>query len=97
MVTGIADPASLLSYLHGKYLNFDHLNFNDHHVFSNRDIETILHKSNGRMILTTQKDYMRLGSKLNSELLFFIPIEMVIQGEQEQEFLSFVEKGLGLH
>ncbi|MGB1449701.1 MAG: tetraacyldisaccharide 4'-kinase [Flavobacteriaceae bacterium] len=97
LITGIADPTSLLDFLNGKFLNFDHIKFSDHHVFSDRDIEKIISKSNGRMVLTTQKDYMRLSTKFNSDLLFFMPIEMVIQDEREQEFLSFVEKGLGLH
>jgi tetraacyldisaccharide 4'-kinase len=97
LVTGIADPTSLLDFLNGKFLNFDHIKFSDHHVFSDRDIDKIISKSNGRMVLTTQKDYMRLSTKFNSDLLFFMPIEMVIQDEREQEFLSFVEKGLGLH
>ena len=34
------------------------------------------------MVLTTQKDYVRLSPKFNSDLLFYLPIEMEIEEEE---------------
>ncbi len=97
LVTGIADPAQLLVFLAGKYLNFEHLKFSDHHVFSDRDIENIKEKSNGRMVLTTQKDYVRLLPKFNSELLFYLPIEMEVEAGKKDALATLVEQKLGLN
>ena len=97
VVTGIADPSQLLAFLKGKYLEFDHLKYSDHHIFNDRDIENIKGKSNGRMVLTTQKDYTRLSQKFNSDLLFYLPIEMEIQDGQQETLNDLVEEKLGMN
>ena len=97
VVTGIADPKQLLDFLKSKFLNYEHLKYGDHHIFSDRDIENIKVKSNGRMVLTTQKDYMRLSQKFNSELLFYLPIEMEIEDEQKEVLNALVEEKLALN
>ncbi len=97
VVTGIADPKQLLDFLNSKFLNYEHLKYGDHHIFSDRDIENIKVKSNGRMVLTTQKDYMRLSQKFNSELLFYLPIEMEIEDEQQEVLNALVEEKLALN
>ena len=70
LVTGIADSSHLLDFLNRKYLEYEHINFSDHHIFSDKDIEKIKVKSNGRMVLTTQKDYVRLSLNL-IQIYFF--------------------------
>jgi len=75
LVTGIANPKPLLDYLKSERLNFEHLQFNDHHAFSASEIELL--KGNA-CILTTEKDYMRLKSHLDNNKLFFLPIEITI-------------------
>ena len=42
-------------FFNRKYLEYEHINFSDHHIFSDKDIEKIKVKSNGRMVLTTKK------------------------------------------
>ena len=77
LVTGIANAKPLVDYLHSKNLNFKHLNFKDHHDFSKKDIE-LLSKEN--LIITTEKDFMRL--RLNDALankLYYLPIEVEIK------------------
>ena len=96
LVTGIADPSQLLNFLNGKFLEFEHLKFSDHHIFSDKDVQSIQAKSNGRMVLTTQKDYVRLSPKFNSELLFFLPIEMEIEGEKQAALDALVANKLGI-
>ena len=76
LVTGIANAAPLVDFLKSKSLEFDHLNFKDHHDFSVTDIAELSKKE---FIITTEKDFMRL--KQYSELkekLFYLPIKVKI-------------------
>lgn len=70
LVTGIADPAPLIDHLSLAGLTFDHARFKDHHYFSEQELQTLNSKP---MVLTTEKDYMRLKGKV--EGLFYIPVE----------------------
>ena len=72
LVTGIANAAPLVDFLKSKNLNFEHLNFKDHHDFKEEDISTLEKKE---LIVTTEKDFMRL--KQHESLkgkLFYLPI-----------------------
>jgi len=73
LVTGIANPESLLAYLEDLKLNYDHLKFPDHHNFSNVELEQI---SKAPLVLTTEKDYMRLKDKIKHDNLYYLPIKM---------------------
>ncbi|WP_274476093.1 tetraacyldisaccharide 4'-kinase [Mangrovimonas aestuarii] len=76
LVTGIANATPLVNYLKGKGLDFEHLNYKDHHNFTDPEIEVLLTKE---IIVTTEKDYMRL--KQYEELknkLYYLPIEVKI-------------------
>ncbi|APG65007.1 tetraacyldisaccharide 4'-kinase [Tenacibaculum todarodis] len=69
LVTGIANPKPLTTYLANKNVNYTHLNFPDHHAFSTKDIVGIQNTFNAissdkKIILTTEKDYVRLEDKL---------------------------------
>lgn len=69
LVTGIANPKPLTTYLNTKGINYIHLNFPDHHAFSLKDIANIQNtfkaiSSDKKIILTTEKDYVRLENKL---------------------------------
>lgn len=96
LVTGIADSSQLLDFLNRKYLEYEHINFSDHHIFSDKDIEKIKVKSNGRMVLTTQKDYVRLSPKFNSDLLFYLPIVMEIEDDKQEDLNTLVANKLGI-
>ena len=61
VVTGIANPAPLVTFLRLEGLDFEHLKFSDHHFFSDKEIDLLKSKE---CILTTEKDYVRLKSKL---------------------------------
>lgn len=78
LITGIANPKPLLDYLTEKKMRFTHLQYPDHYNFSTKDIakinevfNTIL--SEEKIILTTEKDYVRLKNKLNN--VFYIAIK----------------------
>ncbi len=72
LVTGIANPKPLLEYYSSLGLQFDHINFPDHHNFSNHEIQELKNK----LIITTEKDYVRLSSDLSGDNLWYQPIEM---------------------
>lgn len=70
LVTGIANPKPLLSFLIDKDATFEHLNYPDHHHFTNKELEQL----QGKRILTTEKDYVRLQPHLQN--LYYLPIAM---------------------
>ena len=77
LVTGIAKPTSLLKYLKERGLSFTHLQFPDHHHFSEQDLSKIEAarkslKSKNKIVLTTEKDFVRLKGKIES--LYYIEI-----------------------
>ncbi|MFI1771661.1 tetraacyldisaccharide 4'-kinase [Thalassobellus citreus] len=76
LVTGIANANPLVDFLNNKNLKFEHLNFKDHHEFSQEDIAVLNKKSR---IVTTEKDFMRLKQydSLKAKL-FYLPITTVI-------------------
>lgn len=79
LVTGIANASALVQYLKEKNLKFEHLNYNDHHNFSEEDIKELETK---QLIITTEKDFMRLKqvASLKSKL-FYLPIEISLDNE----------------
>lgn len=85
LVTGIANPLPLLEYLKAEGFELiNHFNFSDHHNFSGSDISNILSKGNSEkdaMLLTTEKDWMRLKPFLeNKDInLAYIPIGVEIE------------------
>ncbi|MEJ1223822.1 tetraacyldisaccharide 4'-kinase [Sediminicola sp. 1XM1-17] len=83
LVTGIANPAPLLAYLNDASVIFDHLEFRDHHFFTDKEIALFNSKE---MILTTEKDYVRLKGKVNN--LYYIGIEHRFLGDGRQQLLN---------
>ncbi len=96
LVTGIADATPLVDFLTGKFSAFEHLGFKDHHIFSEADISAIQKQANGRMILTTHKDFTRLSPLIDQEILFYLPIEMDILNEEGEQLNSLVKQGMQL-
>ncbi len=83
LVTGIANPQPLYAFLSEKNINFESLKFGDHHRFSMADIQRIKQQFDGikaskKLILTTEKDFVRLSSLLSSDVLFYLPIQTEI-------------------
>lgn len=72
VVTGIANPAPLLTFLKSKGLSFEHKSYKDHHNYSSVDIRELEKLDT---ILTTEKDFVRLQSSLELKNLFYIPIK----------------------
>jgi len=102
LVTGIGNPTPLLEHLNSHY-NVIHLKFPDHHAFTSVDIDTIHQKFNtfasrDKIIVTTEKDYMRLqqfDAVVNGSLpWFYQPIDININEESKLKNLlnTYVRK-----
>ena len=92
LVTGIAKPEPLVEYLKNQDLQFDHLDYPDHHHFSNKEIEKMKVYDH---ILTTEKDFMRLENRIDANKLFYLPIEVQFlrkEKEFQQRIFDFVKK-----
>ena len=72
LVAGIAKPEPFFNHLQSQ--NDEKLVFPDHHHFSENDLLEIKNKTQNKIILTTEKDFMRLKGKLPKEQLFYLPI-----------------------
>lgn len=90
LVTGIANPNPLLTYLKDRKIFFDHLNYPDHHDFSKEDIAKI-NKSvtKDTILLTTEKDYVRLHNYISE--IYYIEIKNTFF-DQENTFDSVIKE-----
>ena len=79
LVTGIANPKPFLDFLNENHIiKVLHLEFPDHHEFTRQEIDQIDEQfnqlsSSKKLLLTTEKDYMRLSGKIPE--LSYIEIE----------------------
>jgi len=73
LLAGIAKPEPFFEYL--KNENDIILAFPDHHHFSEKDILEIKDKAKDKIIITTEKDFVRLKGSLPDEQLFCLPIK----------------------
>jgi len=79
LVTGIENSSHMVNYLKDNDFNFNHLSFKDHHNYSDSDISNI---NNNEIVITTEKDYVKLYSRVTTKL-FYLPIEFLIDEEEE--------------
>ena len=48
--------------------------FPDHHHFTDKDLSDIKNKAQNKIIITTEKDFVRLKGSIAKEQLFYLPI-----------------------
>mgnify|MGYP002622647088 CR=1 FL=1 len=95
VMTGIAHPESLMQYLNRK-AKLTPLLFGDHHRYSERDAAQIREAfqslpGTDRMILTTEKDAIKLRGEAWQALLgdlpiYYLPIQMAFCGSDGEKF-----------
>lgn len=100
LFTGIAKPYPLLEKLKNNCTNLSHLKFNDHHFYSEKDLEKIQKtflalKGDNKIIITTEKDSMRLKQpqlmeKLINLPVYFIPVEVDFAENEKKMFNKYV-------
>jgi tetraacyldisaccharide 4'-kinase len=93
LLTGIADSAPIVKYVHTTYHLLHHIAFEDHHRFTLQDIKKIVSTfdqitSKKKCILTTEKDSARLMESdlvpiLRQLPIFFLPISMNFIAQEE--------------
>jgi len=95
LITGIANPSSLLLFLEGKQCKFHHIEFPDHHNFTSKEIEQIQLKFHGiattkKILLTTEKDYMRLSDQISELSYLEIVTDLLVdQKKFDDEIKSY--------
>lgn len=95
---GIANPYPLEDHLKRKYNTLITNYYDDHHCFTDTDIDVILDGFNSvigknKIIVTTEKDLMRLTkvsylSRFENVPLFTIPIEVRFNDKKEEEIFN---------
>ncbi|PCJ24412.1 MAG: tetraacyldisaccharide 4'-kinase [Flavobacteriales bacterium] len=96
LLSGIGKPEPLFHKLKDEYNSVEHIKFSDHHNFTYSDVIDIrkhyktLH-GNNKIIITTEKDIMRLSlpkilNQLQDIPIFYIPIEICFHGNDKEEF-----------
>jgi tetraacyldisaccharide 4'-kinase len=73
LLAGIAKPETFFSYLENE--NDFLMTFPDHHYFTEKDITSISYQATDKIIVTTEKDYVRLNGELSNCKLFYLPIK----------------------
>jgi tetraacyldisaccharide 4'-kinase len=98
LVTGIANPDPLISFLRNEIHVDDSITYHDHHFYTQRDLAQITNRFNNlgiaeKIILTTEKDAVRLreleisGKKLR-KALYYIPVEVKFLAKGEKPFIK---------
>lgn len=101
LITGIANPTTLVEYLNSKYLKFKHLKYPDHYHFKEQDIHKISSifdsiESNKKLVLTTEKDYVRIFDKLKN--VYYISIKTTFinhKNDFDKLIKNYVEQSSG--
>jgi tetraacyldisaccharide 4'-kinase len=91
LVTGIAKPGPLVEFLKDQGCVFDHKKYPDHHDFSDSEVSKL--KKN-EIILTTEKDYMRLQPKLGKFAVYYLPIKTLILKDQGSFFMQKIRDNI---
>ena len=104
LISGIARTGYLLDYLHSKAGAVKLLQFEDHHVYTRHDVEMMKKYFDNmagerRMVLTTEKDAMRLESFRkffddNGIQIDILPIRVVFMFDQGELFDEWVKQFL---
>lgn len=82
LFTGIADPTPLVDHARRIFNNVDHMAFPDHHPFSKADLAALAGRyatfaPGPKMLITTEKDAMRLRSVIKGSPLEKLPIGVI--------------------
>ena len=81
LLAGIAKPKPFFDYLQTD--KDEVMTFSDHHHFSESDILNIKSQAIDKIIVTTEKDFVRLNAKILRKQLFYLPIKSKFLSNQE--------------
>lgn len=93
LVAGIAKPEPFFAYLQTG--SDEIMEFSDHHHYSESDIESIIKRAEDKLVVTTEKDFVRLKDALPSHQLYYLPIKTMLisdDNQLDQIILNYVRK-----
>jgi tetraacyldisaccharide 4'-kinase len=82
ILAGIAKPKYFIDYLNSG--NDKVMIFPDHHNFSETEISEIKKASKDKILITTEKDFMRLQGKIPTNNLYYLPIQSKFVSDKEK-------------
>ncbi|HSZ25353.1 MAG TPA: tetraacyldisaccharide 4'-kinase [Cytophagaceae bacterium] len=93
LLTGLANPKPFIEYVRKTYTLIKHIEFPDHYIYRASDLKSIietfdrLNKNKDHVLLTTEKDWVKLITPLFQTMLaevplFYIPIEVYFLNEK---------------
>jgi tetraacyldisaccharide 4'-kinase len=94
LLAGIAKPEPFFEFLKSDVNNHEILTYPDHYHFTEKDILDIKEKAQDKIIITTEKDYVRLKDSVLVSQLYYLPIRssFVSNGNNfDESILKFVE------
>jgi tetraacyldisaccharide 4'-kinase len=104
MISAIANTSYLIKYLEKMGCTFESVEFEDHHVFNEGEVNKIIEQFNQRQkpikyILTTEKDAVRLlpfrAKLLEAAIpIYVLPISVVFLEDDHQEFDKYIKQVL---
>jgi len=89
---GIGNPENFFDLLKNNNLNIiDTINFPDHHKYSEKELENLLGKikENNTILLTTEKDYLRIPKNFNKKIKF---LKIKVEIENKNQFIENIKK-----
>ncbi len=91
LLAGIAKPKPFFDFLQAD--TDEIMTFPDHHHFSESDILSIKSQAKDKIIITTEKDFVRLKAKIFKTQLYYLPIKSKFVSNQDtfdQIILNYV-------
>jgi tetraacyldisaccharide 4'-kinase len=96
LLTGIANPKSLVAFLNDAVFELHPLKFPDHHTFSKSDLVTVRKKFDNivaqkKIIVTTEKDFVRLHKEnlkavIHGLPFYYLPVTAKFDAEDKKIF-----------
>ena len=93
IVAGIAKPKYFIDYLNSGKDKV--LIYPDHHNFTEQEISELNATAQDRILVTTEKDFVRLNGKIKSDTLYYLPIKVKFLNS-ESEFQTLISKTIKL-
>ncbi|HPM11876.1 MAG TPA: tetraacyldisaccharide 4'-kinase [Bacteroidales bacterium] len=94
LVTGIAQPKPMYTFISQYCKDITHLNFADHHIYTNDDYALILqqYKTYRTTIVTTEKDAPKILEITRNQLpIYVLSIGITFLNDSETEFQSLIQ------
>ena len=89
---GIGSPENFFDLLKNNNLNIiNEIKFPDHHKYSEKELENLLGKikENNTILLTTEKDYLRIPKNFNKKIEF---LKIKVEIENKNQFIENIKK-----